>query len=98
MAPVVAHHCHHRLPLIYSVYLGVAESARDIAVKHGKEAAAATITSLSLVGQMDTELQGARVAHNYMLEVVARNTPGAESMNDVMMGRKLVASPCHPRR
>ena len=41
---------------------------------------------------MDTELLGARVAHNYMLDVVARNTPGAESMNDVMMGGRLVAA------
>jgi alkylation response protein AidB-like acyl-CoA dehydrogenase len=79
------------LPLIYSVYLGVAESARDIAVGMAKKRRQDHHIT-GLVGQMDTELQGARLAHNYMLEVAARNTPGAESVNDVMIGRKLVAS------
>ncbi len=79
------------LPLIYSVYLGVAESARDIAVAMAKKRRQDHHIT-GLVGQMDTELQGARLAHNYMLEVAARNTPGAESVNDVMIGRKLVSS------
>ncbi|HUQ36843.1 MAG TPA: acyl-CoA dehydrogenase family protein [Aestuariivirga sp.] len=79
------------LPLIYSVYLGVAESARDIAVKLAKKRRS-DHHILQLVGQMDSELLGARVAHNYMLDVVAQNTPGAESINQVMMGRRLVAA------
>jgi indole-3-acetate monooxygenase len=79
------------IPLIYSVYLGVAESARDIAVKLAKKRRS-DHHILQLVGQMDSELLGARVAHSYMLDVVARNTPGAESINDVMMGRRLVAA------
>ena len=79
------------LPLIYGVYLGVAESAREIAVSMAKKRRQDHHIT-GLVGQMDTELQGARLAHNYMLEVVARNTPGAESVNDVMIGRKLVAT------
>lgn len=79
------------IPLIYGVYLGVAESARDIAVKLAKKRRS-DHHILQLVGQMDSELLGARVAHSYMLDVVARNTPGAESINDVMMGRRLVAA------
>lgn len=79
------------LPLIYSVYLGVAESARDIAVKLAKKRRS-DHHILQLVGQMDSELLGARVAHSYMLDVVAQNTPGAESINQVMMGRRLVAA------
>jgi alkylation response protein AidB-like acyl-CoA dehydrogenase len=79
------------IPLIYSVYLGVAESARDIAVKLAKKRRS-DHNILQLVGQMDSELLGARVAHSYMLDVVARNTPGAESINEVMMGRRLVAA------
>ena len=79
------------IPLIYGVYLGVAESARDIAVNLAKKRRQDRHV-LQLVGQMDSELLGAKVAHNYMLDVVARNTPGAESVNDVMMGRRLVAS------
>ena len=79
------------IPLIYSVYLGVAESARDIAVNLAKKRRR-DHHILQLVGQMDSELLGARVARNYMLDVAARNTPGAESINDVMMGRRLVAA------
>ncbi len=78
------------IPLIYSVYLGVAESARDIAVKLAKKRRS-DHHLLQLVGQMDSELLGARVALSYMLDVVAQNTPGAESINQVMMGRRLVA-------
>ena len=79
------------IPLIYGVYVGVAESARDIAVNLAKKRRQDRHV-LQLVGQMDSELLGAKVAHSYMLDVVARNTPGAESINDVMMGRRLVAS------
>ena len=79
------------LPLIYSVYLGVAESAREIAVNLAKKRRQDRHV-MQLVGQMDSELLGAKVARNYMLDVVARNTPGAESINDVMMGRRLVAA------
>ena len=79
------------IPLIYSVYLGVAESARDIAVNLAKKRRQDRHV-MQLVGQMDSELLGAKVARNYMLDVVARNTPNAESVNEVMMGRRLVAS------
>ena len=79
------------IPLIYGVYVGVAESARDIAVNLAKKRRQDRHV-MQLVGQMDSELLGAKVAHDYMLDVVARNTPGAESINDVMMGRRLVAS------
>jgi indole-3-acetate monooxygenase len=77
-------------PLIYAVYLGVAESARDIAVElAGKRRHDRHITNL--VGQMENELCGARLALDFMLDVVARNKPSAETVNDVMMGRHLVA-------
>jgi alkylation response protein AidB-like acyl-CoA dehydrogenase len=79
------------LPLIYSVYLGVAESARDIAVNLAKKRRRDHHV-LKLVGEMDSELLGARVAQRYMVDVAARNTPNAESINDVMMGRRLVAA------
>lgn len=79
------------LPLIYSVYVGVAENARSIALDLAKKRRSDhNITRL--VGQMDTELCGARLALQHMLDVVARNAPSAESVNDVMMGRQLVAA------
>lgn len=75
-------------PLIYSVYLGVAESARDIAIGIGKKKPA---SDPSLAGRMDTELRAAQLAHRWMLDAVARNSPCAETVNEVMIGRTLVA-------
>ena len=77
-------------PLIYSVYVGVAENARGIALELAKKRRIDHHVT-SLVGQMDTELCGARLALQHMLDVVARNAPSALSVNDVMIGRKLVA-------
>ncbi|WID98730.1 acyl-CoA dehydrogenase family protein [Bosea vestrisii] len=75
-------------PLIYAVYLGVAESARDIAIEIAKKKQA---SDPSLAGRMDTELRAAQLAHRWMLDTVARNAPCAETVNEVMIGRTLVA-------
>jgi alkylation response protein AidB-like acyl-CoA dehydrogenase len=78
------------IPLIYGVYVGIAEHARDMAVTMaGKRRADPNITQL--IGQLETELRGAQIAHEYMLSVTRRNAPSAETINDVMMGRQLVA-------
>ncbi len=75
-------------PLIYAVYLGVAESARDIAIDIAKRKPQ---PDQSLAGRMDTELRAAQIAHRWMLEAVARNAPSADTVNEVMIGRTLVA-------
>lgn len=77
-------------PLIYAVYLGVAESARDIAIEIAKKKPESEGV-LNLAGRMDTALRAAQLAHRSMVETVERNTPSAESVNEVMMGRSLVA-------
>jgi indole-3-acetate monooxygenase len=74
-------------PLIYAVYLGVAESARDIAIDIAKRRPQ---PDLSLAGRMDTELRAAQLAHRWMLDTVARNAPSADTVNEVMIGRTLV--------
>jgi indole-3-acetate monooxygenase len=79
------------LPLIYSVYLGVAESARDLAVALAKKRRPETHVR-QLVGQMESEWRGAQLAHGHMLEVVNRNAPSAETVNEVMIGKRLVAT------
>ena len=77
-------------PLIYAVYLGVAECARDIAVNLAKRKAPGG-HAIELAGRMETELTGARLAHEAMLAAVRRNSPSAETVNDVMIGRQLMA-------
>jgi alkylation response protein AidB-like acyl-CoA dehydrogenase len=77
-------------PLIYAVYLGVAESARDIAIDlAGRKPP--TSYSFDLAGRMEVSLRAARLAHRWMLETVALNAPSADTVNEVMIGRTLVA-------
>lgn len=78
-------------PLIYSVYLGIAESARDIAVDIARKKPVSE-NALNLAGRMDTALRGVQMAHRAMIEAAERNSPSAESVNEVMIGRSLVAS------
>ena len=77
-------------PLIYAVYLGVAESARDIAIGLAKKRRPDAHV-IELVGRMETELRAAQMAHGAMLAAAQANKPGAESVNEVMIGRNLVA-------
>ena len=76
-------------PLIYSVYVGIAEAARDIAVAAMARRAAAG-RNRRLLGEMDSALWSARVAHDAMISVVERNAPSAITVNDVMFGRRAV--------
>ena len=77
-------------PLIYAVYLGVAESARDVAIGLAKRKTP-NRHAIDLAGRMETELTGARLAHESMLAAVRRNAPSADTINQVMIGRQLVA-------
>jgi alkylation response protein AidB-like acyl-CoA dehydrogenase len=76
-------------PLIYAVYLGVAESARDIAIELAKRKPPSQLT-IQLAGRMDTELAAARLSHQSMLAAARLNAPSASSVNQVMIGRQLV--------
>ena len=77
-------------PLIYAAYLGVADSACEIALGLARKRPA-THDLRALAGRMMTELRGAEMAQNAMVAVAERNAPSAESVNDVMIGKTLVA-------
>jgi acyl-CoA dehydrogenase len=76
----------HALPLIYAVYVGVAEAARDLALRPaaGRRHDAAT---QELAGRMDNELAVARMALREMIDAAAAGRPGIETTNQVMIGR-----------
>ncbi len=76
-------------PLVYSVYVGVAESARDIAIELAKRRTPTRYT-VDLAGRMETELAGARLGVEHMLAAVRLNAPSAATINQVMIGRVLV--------
>jgi len=78
-------------PLIYAVYVGVAESACALAVEMARKRRADR-NMTQLVGRMQTSLRGAQIAHGAMVEVLDRNDANAETVNDIMIGRQLVAA------
>ena len=78
------------LPLVYGVYLGIAEAARDLAVGIAKKRSIDS-TLQCLVGEMDNDLAIARMAHRDMVEAAySCESPGPELSNRVMVGRTLV--------
>ncbi|MGB3147446.1 MAG: acyl-CoA dehydrogenase family protein [Paracoccaceae bacterium] len=77
-------------PLIYAAYLGVAESARDIALDFARRRAGPA-RQPRLAGEMELALRGARFAHRAMIAEAERNAPSADSVAEVMLGRRLVA-------
>jgi len=77
------------LPIIYSVYVGVAEAARDVAVREaGRRRDDHAVQEL--VGAMDTELTAARLAWRSMVDAANRDRVGPDVTNEVMVGRTLV--------
>jgi alkylation response protein AidB-like acyl-CoA dehydrogenase len=79
---------HTALPIIYSVYVGVAEAARDLAVREATKRPDDPDV-VSLVGEMDTELAAARIALRAMIEAAANTQPGPGTTNDSLIRRTL---------
>ncbi len=78
------------IPLIYSVYFGVAEAAADVARKECTKKRTNPDTQAA-IGEMQNELTAARLAWNAMVTLGASATPGDESTSIVMTYRTLVA-------
>jgi len=74
------------LPLIYSVYVGLAEAARALALRQAAGRRHDRGTQ-ELAGAMETELATARMALRSMIEAAAAKPMGPETTNAVLMGR-----------
>jgi hypothetical protein len=73
---------------VYSVYLGVAEAARDIAVREaGRRREDRNVQAL--VGEMENELTAARLAVRHMIEGADSDRLDLEAANAVIVGRTL---------
>jgi indole-3-acetate monooxygenase len=75
-------------PLIYAVYLGVAESACDMALAIARKRPSST-DQRALAGRMMTELRGAEIAQDAMMRTAERNAPSAETINEIMTAKAL---------
>ena len=76
-------------PLVYSVYTGVAEAARDLAVAAAAKRRDPAV--IDLVGALDTELAAVRMALDSMVAFSETAQPGPETTNRIFMHRTLVA-------
>ena len=77
------------LPLIYAVYLGIAEAAREKALALARPRAADPSLPY-LVGELELELTTARLAWAELVALAADSMPGVETTNRITTARTLV--------
>jgi acyl-CoA dehydrogenase len=78
------------IPIFYSAYLGVAESARDIAIRLAAKKKEDTLVQV-LVGEMESLLVTAQITHASMVEMVSSQKPGPETSAAVVLRRGILA-------
>ena len=78
----------HALPLIVSVYVGVAEAARALALRQ-VAARRHDAAMQQAVGRMETELATARMGLRQMIDAAASGHIAPETTNDVLIGRSV---------
>jgi alkylation response protein AidB-like acyl-CoA dehydrogenase len=78
------------IPLIYSVYVGVAEAARDRAIVLASKRRSDGHL-LQIVGAMETDLAATRLAHAEMVAAAAADAPGPATTNRVFIARNILA-------
>ena len=74
------------LPLIYAVYVGIAEAARTLALRQA-DARRHDASVQEMVGLMENELATARMALRQMVDAAAAGHMGLETTNEVLIGR-----------
>lgn len=78
------------MPLVYSVYVGVAEATRDRAIQLAMKRSNDDHLCY-LVGGLDNELLAAKLALQHMISTAVTEQPSFATTNQVMAGRTLVA-------
>jgi alkylation response protein AidB-like acyl-CoA dehydrogenase len=78
------------IPLIYSVYVGIAEAARDLALSFASKRRA-DHHLINLVGGMENEVAAAQIALADMIAAAALNEPGPAVTSRIFIGRALAA-------
>jgi len=82
--------CMLALPLIYSVYLGVAQGARERALEMVRKRKESEALHQAL-GEMENQLRAAELAHADWIACAAAGKPGRDSTNRAMIDRTLTA-------
>jgi len=82
--------CLFALPLVYAVYLGVAQSARERALDMVRKRKPGELAQQQ-IGEMENQLAAAQLAHADWIACAVAGKPGRESTNRAMIDRTLVA-------
>jgi alkylation response protein AidB-like acyl-CoA dehydrogenase len=77
------------LPLVYSVYVGVAQAARDLALAQAVKKQDEAATQVT-VGQMENELRSAQIALESAVSFASVAAPGYETTNEILIRRTLI--------
>ncbi len=78
------------IPIVYSVYVGVAEAARDLVIQQAKKYGQREHIWY-MVGGLENELTAVNLAMQYMISTAASSQPNFDTTNQIMTGRTLVA-------
>jgi alkylation response protein AidB-like acyl-CoA dehydrogenase len=81
--------CLLALPLVYAVYVGVAQAARERALEMVRKRAKGDV--LQQIGEMENQLALAQLAHADWIACAVEGKPGRESTSRSMVDRTLVA-------
>lgn len=76
------------LPLIYSVYVGIAEAARDLTLRESAKKRNDPDFQC-LVGEMENELRAAQIALRSAIDLAAHAKPGPETTSEALIRRTL---------
>src|SRR5207248_2757492 len=79
------------LPVFYAAYLGVAEHARDLALKLAAPKKEDPFVPF-VVGEMENQLVTAQLAHASMVQMVLTEKPGPATTAAVLARRTILAS------
>ncbi|MBV9994692.1 MAG: acyl-CoA dehydrogenase family protein [Caulobacteraceae bacterium] len=77
-------------PLVYSVYAGVADGARETALSLARRKPSSDAATLTMVGELENAHAAMDLAHGAIVEAGAGDTPSPETTHRVMTLRTLV--------
>jgi alkylation response protein AidB-like acyl-CoA dehydrogenase len=81
--------CLLALPLVYAVYVGVAQAARNRALEMVRKRAKGDV--LQQIGEMENQLAMAKLAHADWIACAVEGKPGREATSRAMIARTLTA-------
>ena len=77
------------LPIVFSVYTGVAEAARNIALAQAKKKSNDLDVRMN-VAEMENQLRATQIALASVIDIAAHAKPGPETTNEIVIRRTLL--------